>query len=143
MGRRAVGAGASVLSPDARRRRTAVVPVTPPSASPGSPPASPRLPGPTNATLARRAPPEALPNLVATPTDPIQVRFSPLYGDWMSASINSSKSSIFETSVCFSPLYGDWMSASLTDVGYEAWVRLMFQSPLWGLDECFVSRWDA
>ncbi|GEM_PF-5333375 len=80
---------------------------------------------------------------MATPTDPIQVRFSPLYGDWMSASINSSKSSIFETSVCFSPLYGDWMSASLTDVGYEAWVRLMFQSPLWGLDECFVSRWDA
>ncbi len=45
----------------------------------------------------------------------------------------------------FSPLYGDWMSASPRpwrrpcELGSPA-ARRGFQSPLWGLDECFVRR---
>ncbi len=42
----------------------------------------------------------------------------------------------------FSPLYGDWMSASQPrDAGGRAGALApRFQSPLWGLDECFETE---
>jgi hypothetical protein len=68
-------------------------------------------------------------------------RFSPLYGDWMSASRNGANTLFAHQFLCFSPLYGDWMSAS--DDSADPWrARVVdgFQSPLWGLDECFTAR---
>ncbi len=67
------------------------------------------------------------------------VSFSPLYGDWMSASCRS-RGRRPTPGRRFSPLYGDWMSASTNPWrGRGNGVHVQFQSPLWGLDECFQS----
>src|SRR5581483_8803210 len=63
-------------------------------------------------------------------------RFSPLYGDWMSASETALRGWL-SCRPSFSPLYEDWMSASLWTLA-EDLPEVGFQSPLWGLDECFV-----
>src|SRR5579884_2525038 len=66
--------------------------------------------------------------------------FSPLYGDWMSASASLVGGRDAAPARGFSPLYGDWMSASfvarLLDLRH---LEKAFQSPLWGLDECFTA----
>ncbi len=66
-------------------------------------------------------------------------RFSPLYGDWMSASSPSDNAagpaSLWEPFQ--SPLWG--LDECFLQAELEAILgtRLEFQSPLWGLDECF------